>query len=865
MHPDTKRPSERQTHEGDRQVINSNVQAQSSRDSIMPETTRNVKRTAPIRSAKSPTTTEVQQTATPTLEISSFLSALGLSEHVSLYALDDSGSKGGFVVPVSDIDTVNARGNGIFYVANDTVENRTRQPNNADIKSGRILFADFDGQQFESGEAVVSYVGQAIGIEPSIVIETSQHNYHALLVLESAVTIEEWQQLENALLMKLPKADQAVKNPARLLRLPGTKNMKPGKDGFRSVVVRKSKAGYTLSEIRELLKAPVLDDVYETLEESESDLGEAFGIVAPLVRAADGTINTTVLEVSLQLGSALIPYEVAEKAVVNALQTNSNVSEYSRHVETFKRGYYRGLESPNKDAAKSKGFKPDPVQYAMDVVRAFYSGELWVNEYGLKVMMGNDVLTNPDNMYMKVRDDHSIRLQKATAKDATLYVAEENRKNPPKDYILSVYEEHGSNGLEDLKTLATKRMGVDGSVLTYADAMVEKALLRVVMRVMLPGVKADDVLILIGKQGDGKTTWLRSLIPGYALSFSGDIENKDSLQLLSSNAVAIMDEVAYLFGKTKVEKMKEFLSAEEDKFRLPYDRDTVDFKRRCAFFAASNDDDILADTTGNRRFHIVKIGTTAEFDVAWLVDNSPRLLAAAYHRVKTEIIDKGVDPFKMKASDAFHWFDAQDQVAYQKINFALFQKTDNVADAILDYLSENEYPEQIASKVIYEHLASEGMELRQQDPKDSARVGRAMELGGYSKKTVTLSKGSYRGKKGYKLIEAPKRLDNAVSIAESDSFFGSFKFRHGDIIKFSNGVDFNYGAVTDLLVEPLNRDKRYYLVSLLNEKTVKYDAEDLEAKAYTIDDEAYGRAIAQMEVNNVNQCVMKKTGGKRTL
>ena len=57
-----------------------------------------------------------------------------------------------------------------------------------------------------------------------------------------------------------------------------------------------------------------------------------------------------------------------------------------------------------------------------------------------------------------------------------------------------------------------------------------------------------------------------------------------------------------------VDSVKRFLTATQDKLRLPYERRTDVFLRQCVFAGTTNKSDFLQDETGNRRFLIIQTG-----------------------------------------------------------------------------------------------------------------------------------------------------------------------------------------------------------------------------------------------------------------
>lgn len=88
-----------------------------------------------------------------------------------------------------------------------------------------------------------------------------------------------------------------------------------------------------------------------------------------------------------------------------------------------------------------------------------------------------------------------------------------------------------------------------------------------------------------------------------------------------------------------VDSVKRFLTATQDKYRVPYERRADIFLRQCVFAGTTNKEDFLQDETGNRRFLIIEAGENEprknlfesesinDFKAAW---------AQAVHIVKNE-------------------------------------------------------------------------------------------------------------------------------------------------------------------------------------------------------------------------------------
>ena len=124
----------------------------------------------------------------------------------------------------------------------------------------------------------------------------------------------------------------------------------------------------------------------------------------------------------------------------------------------------------------------------------------------------------------------------------------------------------------------------------------------------------ENVLILTGPQGTGKTRWLNSLVRdqdfargvylNFGTSASGD---RDVVRQATSAPLAELGELETTFNRTAQGHLKNFLSRKEDSYRLPYGRSEVRYPRTTCFAGTVNTLDFLVDTTGSRRFWPVEV------------------------------------------------------------------------------------------------------------------------------------------------------------------------------------------------------------------------------------------------------------------
>lgn len=119
----------------------------------------------------------------------------------------------------------------------------------------------------------------------------------------------------------------------------------------------------------------------------------------------------------------------------------------------------------------------------------------------------------------------------------------------------------------------------------------------------------NRILVLQGGQGVGKDTWTSMLVDGLGqfcvpLSVVGD--DKDTFLSLSSGLIMKISEFDKT-AKTEVSTLKDIITAPFTNIRAPYDRDNKRRLIRCSFISSANAENLLRDSTGNRRFMIFEV------------------------------------------------------------------------------------------------------------------------------------------------------------------------------------------------------------------------------------------------------------------
>lgn len=205
----------------------------------------------------------------------------------------------------------------------------------------------------------------------------------------------------------------------------------------------------------------------------------------------------------------------------------------------------------------------------------------------------------------KDSDDAGLRLYfegfgiqgKEKILDGVTIAAEHNTIHPIRDYLDSLEWD----GKKRLEFVLKDYFGAELN--DYTKEAFKCTICAAVQRIYHPGTKFDEMLILVGEQGIGKSTFFRKLAGGseYFSDSQNSFDNKDGAEQLQG---IWWNEIAELasFGKYELGQIKNFLSKTDDKYRAAYGRHITVRPRVCVFVGTTNDEEFLKDPTGNRRF-----------------------------------------------------------------------------------------------------------------------------------------------------------------------------------------------------------------------------------------------------------------------
>lgn len=189
---------------------------------------------------------------------------------------------------------------------------------------------------------------------------------------------------------------------------------------------------------------------------------------------------------------------------------------------------------------------------------------------------------------------HGINSAK-TIQNAFTEVVHKHTFHPIRSYVESAVWD----GVARAERIFITYLGADDT--HYVKQVTRKMLLAAIARLYQPGTKFDQMLVLVGPQGAGKSSILAKLGREWFSDSLRTFENKEAGEHLQSGWIFEIGELSAM-KKTEVEEVKAFLSKTEDRYRVAFDRQVSEFPRKCVFFGTTNTREFLRDTSGNRRF-----------------------------------------------------------------------------------------------------------------------------------------------------------------------------------------------------------------------------------------------------------------------
>lgn len=275
-------------------------------------------------------------------------------------------------------------------------------------------------------------------------------------------------------------------------------------------------------------------------------------------------------------------------------------------------------------------------------------------------------------------------------------VAQKNAFHPVERYLESLQWD----GVHRVETW------LPGEVNSYKRSVARLAAVQAVARMLEPGIKVDNCLILAGGEGLGKSWLVERMARGWTCTLGPIDRNsaRDTIMIMSRSWVAVADE-GYSLKKADADNMKNFITRTHDEVRLPYARETVELPRRQVIWGTTNDPTFLRAQEGNRRFLIVNMTEKLDFD-KYTHEYVDQVWAEAVHIWKEARAKYGVE-----GNPVLRLNDAEEEVAKEVRGEATEEQP--LVGLIQDYLDtpvpENWERMSVDDRVVWLRNAEQGL------------------------------------------------------------------------------------------------------------------------------------------------------------
>ena len=269
------------------------------------------------------------------------------------------------------------------------------------------------------------------------------------------------------------------------------------------------------------------------------------------------------------------------------------------------------------------------------------------------------------------------------------------------------------------------------------------------------------VLVLVGRQGIFKTTWLDNLIPpelrAYSskLPLSGQISKDDRLRLCE-NGMLNIDELDAMCGR-EMNIVKSLLTSTDVNERAAYGRLKERRVRLASFCASTNKREFLTDITGNRRW--------LPFEVESI--QNPFHTIIPYERLYAQakaLVEEGIFSY---------WFDMEEIEVLEAHNEE-FRALENEEELLKVYFavpaSDSMNAKFLTTAEISEKLISAGNIKR---PMSLSRLGMILGQHGFiaSRQGTPARRGWIVYERDSEEINAERKLLSKAAIASTDSVY----------------------------------------------------------------------------------------------
>ena len=514
-------------------------------------------------------------------------------------------------------------GHDVYFVVNDGGDKAS------DITECRAFFVEWDDKPIEWQLTAWQDLGLP---EPTLQVITGNKSVHCYWVLDEPCTVMQWTNIQLRLI-HLCGSDPALKDPCRVMRVPGFKHTKTGN---LAEVVHSSGKCVTLRELDTLLplipKRGIKRKVAGYDSGTMAEVADAIKHIPPRPGTGTGTypmyrnILWGLIKACEEAGGTRADAMdmVADWEGIDIQQVGS-YEPTQVHASTFwwwayQYGYQRPLRLPD-NVGKPNGqswlqrlgwVAPDdklvsPTPSAISTILTSVGDAIRWNSLSSRLEVDGREIDDIDvqHLYMDL-EDCGVKVRKDVACDAILRVARRNRYHPVREYLETCDVPLPEHMWENI---AGELLGSGAD--TFDNTMLRKWLIFAVARIYDPGCAFGTVHILSGEGMSGKSRFFQELAGGSHLFLEGfepSNNEKDDAMKLHSRWICEWGELDGGILLRANTRLKNMLSTRQDAFRAPYGKSVGTYPRQFVICGTTNKSTgFFTDETGNRRYVVFHV------------------------------------------------------------------------------------------------------------------------------------------------------------------------------------------------------------------------------------------------------------------
>lgn len=305
-------------------------------------------------------------------------------------------------------------------------------------------------------------------------------------------------------------------------------------------------------------------------------------------------------KVILELGNSKLKQAKEDFKDLYNLNEDNNENIWITKLEVDKKGMYKASNKNIVTILENDINLKGKVAYNLFSNRTMVKGDLPWRSVSDKVR--GDVWQDSDDANLRVYIDITYGIVAPyKINDGLAIIEKKNKYHPIIDYLNS----NTWDKVSRVDTLMIDYLGAEDC--EYTRSITRKMLVAAVSRVFNPGIKFDYMLVLVGRQGIGKSYIINLLGREWYSDSLNTVYGKEAYEQLQNAWILEMAELSAT-KKADAEAIKHFISKTEDSYRQAYGKRVDTFKRQCVFFGTTNENEFLKDRTGNRRYWPLMVG-----------------------------------------------------------------------------------------------------------------------------------------------------------------------------------------------------------------------------------------------------------------